>query len=130
MSVEQLFTNENIALAANVCTILLFLIVVVGYAIAFARNLKAPWQVWVAVLLQITIGILLVFYTKPIWIGLIVMWAMIAINELTRRVYNKYLDEYSRHFDEYSKSLEECSGMVDRCLEMLEKIVGTKDKLQ
>ena len=48
-----------------------------------------------AVLLQITIGILLVFYTKPIWIGLIVMLAMTAINELTRRVHNKFLDEYS-----------------------------------
>lgn len=79
---------------ASLCTILIFMGMVVRYVLTFVKNSKVSWQAWLALALQTVIAILVAIYAEPKWISFIVIWVMIAVNELNRRAYKQITDEY------------------------------------
>ena len=110
MNWSELLTPELVELSvflASICTILIFVGMVVRYTITFFRNSQLPWQAWLELLLQIAIVILVFLYTKPSWIGTIVMWMIIARNLLNRKFYDKLIDGYNDTIREYKRLIKE-----------------------
>lgn len=76
---------------ASICTILLFVGMVIRYTVTFFKESQLPWQAWLAFVLQILIVILVYFYIEPRWLTTPIVWGMVIANELYIRVFMGFI---------------------------------------
>lgn len=90
---------------ASICTILAFLGMVIWNVFQFLKKSTLPWQMWLALLLQITIAVVIYLLVEPQWLSTVILWGVIILNELTRQVYSSFIGRLEKVIEEYRDML-------------------------
>lgn len=97
---------------ASICTILVFVGMVVRYAVTLFKEFQLPWQAWLAFVLQIMIVILVYLYIEPRWLTTPIVWGMVIANELYSRVFLEFIRRRQEIIEEYQGLLFELRESV------------------
>jgi len=97
---------------ASICTIFLFVGMVIRYTVTFFKESQLPWQAWLALALNAVVIILVFLYIEPRWLTTPIVWGMLVANELYSRVFMGFIKQRQEIIDRYHSIVLEYQDAV------------------